>query len=106
LRAIRQDGELLWIMVTVADPQWEEAVIRTGERTFDITDYNNYHDTMIEVIDLSRNQVVVTKRFDESFMGFVGNGLVYGTTQDSVGTPSVPIWRLDLTTTPQTGGSK
>jgi hypothetical protein len=67
----------LWVAVRVHDPRWKEAVTfdtrRGGEAAMvaRISNPDRANDTIIEVIDGSTGQLLVSQRFDDSWLQFV-----------------------------------
>ena len=65
----------MWVLIQVPDPHWRRAFVAdptdpSGYRYSG--DPTQYFDTIVEVLDLARNQVVVRERFDEQIVAFVG----------------------------------
>ncbi|MCA9764269.1 MAG: 6-bladed beta-propeller [Gemmatimonadetes bacterium] len=66
-----QDG-LLWILASVADPEWAEGLGESGigeggVTSFRITDRDAVFDSVIEALDSRTGEVVASHRFDEEF---------------------------------------
>ena len=99
---IMQQGDTLWTLVTVPDPDWKSAVRIVGRRPADgrvlfwVDDRNAYHNTVVEAIDLRRGHVVVSTRVPWMVKGFARPGLVYGENTDQSGNPTVPVWELQI----------
>jgi hypothetical protein len=96
--AVDEEG-LLWTLVAVAGEEWRQGLRQHGlpEGTgYDIEDFNMYFDTVVEVIDLERRQVVKRSRFDSYFPGFLGDGHVTSYSEDADGVPRINIIRLRL----------
>lgn len=58
--ALSEPDSLLWVAASVADEEWREADLYSGD------DYN-YYDDIFEVIDLRTNRVIASQRFDHSY---------------------------------------
>jgi hypothetical protein len=97
LRALAQDGDLLWVLVRVAREDWRSALTNVSPdgRSFEIADRSAYEDTILEVIDLGRGEVLWSQRFNEPLYGFVGPRLVYGPVLDAIGNPFASVWRVE-----------
>lgn len=98
MRDVRQDDNVLWVMITVPDAEWREGIGETIEegRRFTIADRNRYQDTVIEAVDIEGWRVISSQRFDQKFHGFAGPGVVYGPEFDATGNPLVSLWQLQL----------
>lgn len=94
--AVRQVGNQLWVLIRVADPEFQDAIddVSDDGRYFSASNPNDYFDTIIEVIDLETREVVATRRVDPRLFGFAGPGLVYGPELDTDNNPYVSIWRV------------
>jgi hypothetical protein len=69
----------LWLLVRVGDPNWEDAVVvpRPGlgvRGGVEITDWNGYWDSVVEVIDLEAQRVIARERFPQFFLEFFESG--------------------------------
>ena len=67
LTYISAEDSLLWVMINRSDQGWADA----GE-----FDEQGRYDTVIELIDWKRRQVVASQRFDESYYPWVAPGIV------------------------------
>lgn len=95
------DAGYLWILVRIIDPDWEDAVegSRAGlgaHSSMRITDHNGYWDSVIEVWDLSRMQMVTQRLFPEFFHGFLESGEVYSFRDAGLSAPLVEVFELRL----------
>lgn len=95
-----QDGDVLWIVSTVADLDWRAAVgnpvERNGRPYYPIRDEHRYLDTVVEALDLTSGQVVASKRLDP-FMPVVTSGFI--ATADQLGADGrvyINVMRLNL----------
>ncbi len=95
LQAIRQDeGGRLWVVIEVPDPDWSPDTSRLHVRAG--FDFNEYYDTVIEVVDPGNGELLGRARMDESINGFVGPQLIGGMTFDAMGVPYYTVWRVEL----------
>ena len=92
---LMQQGDTLWVLVLVADPNWRSAIKPDG-RFFTVEDDNDYNDSVIEAIDLRNGQVRASTRFPRKLRGFAGPGLVYGQDIDPSGHIAIPLWDLNI----------
>jgi hypothetical protein len=53
-------------------------------------------DTMIELIDPEKAEVIASIRHDKAFSGFVADDLIYAIDSDGTGKPRVEIWKLSF----------
>ena len=58
--ALSESDSRLWVAASVADEEWREADLYSG-------DLDNYYDDILEVIDLRTNRVIASQRFDHSY---------------------------------------
>ena len=87
---------LLWTVSIVPDLRWRP-VPRSGEQRLEsLADLENRFDTMIEVIDLSRAEVVASQRLPGIVVGAFGSNHLALTVEDSNGDVLVTIWRASL----------
>lgn len=96
------EGDTLWVMIVVPDPEWQSNVERTA-RLYRVTDPDGYKDTVIEAIDLTDGRLIVSHRFDDQFSGFLGTGLIADPHVDDGGNPIVRI--LEASISRHEGGS-
>ena len=98
----------LWVAVWVPDAQWEDAYEVTidpnGRRRETVHDYGRLWDTIVEVIDPFRGQVLASERTDPAIMGFTREGLAFSFTFGPASNPYVEVWELSLI--PPTGGKE
>jgi hypothetical protein len=95
VQAISQQGDVLWVMVSIADPEWRTVQVPSG-RFFTVTDRHEYVDTIIEAIDLNSGRVIASTRIDRALKGFVGEGMVYGQGRGDEGDESVAVFRFSI----------
>ena len=65
IMGISADDSLMWVMVHRASEDWGEV---------DPRDFLERYDTHVEVIDWRRGQVIASRRFNETFLGWTGPG--------------------------------
>jgi hypothetical protein len=94
IRAVREDeAGRLWVLIAVADARWERAVVSTPEgQTF--SDPNDYYDSIVEVLDPQRREVLATLRLGPSLteMPRAGEAAYYH--EDSRGIPRIVVLKL------------
>lgn len=94
LRSMVQDGQFLWTMIVIADPDLD---VRSADlsRPLEDIDWNEEFDTVIEVIDLQAQRVVARSRFDEHLGAFLGGEpIVYVQRQGSLHQRILETYRL------------
>jgi hypothetical protein len=106
IRAIQEDDAgLLWVLVSVADRNWQPLPPAREERGMTYTgsaQRNRLHDTIIEVIDPEARTVIASIRVDEHLAGFFpGPAIVFSYREDEDGHPSYRVSRLRLTSNPK-----
>lgn len=62
----------MWVLVRTPDPDWPRRPEVRQE--YDAQYQHDRFDTVIEVIDLTVNEVVASQRFDENIYQFFGDG--------------------------------
>lgn len=93
--AIQVQGDTLWVLVRVPDPDWRSAVRPEG-KLYTVDDKNAYQDTMVEAIDLRTGELLASTRFPQVMDGFAGPGLVFGPASDALGNPVLPVWEVQI----------
>lgn len=100
IRGARQVGERLWVLIHVADAQWEPRppVQCGGPGMLCVadSDWEHIYDTVIEVIDLPRRRLVASTRVSQRLLGFAGEGIAASYEEDAGGNPRYAVWRLVL----------
>lgn len=91
----------LWVLLHVAGDRWREGLgpvpdpygrpARTG-----VVSEHVYWDTVIEVIDPDRAQLVASGRFNEYLEEFRQDAYVTSYREDALGFPSIHVWRARL----------
>jgi hypothetical protein len=97
------DG-LLWILVSVPDPNWREAIRPRGRqapRHPSVRNEDGYKDYIIEVLEPETGRLLASHRFDRR-VNLFGPGLVGAVTVADDGAVRLETWRLQLT---RDGGS-
>lgn len=79
---LRVDEEgRLWVLARVGDPNWKDAVARNprivsidGHAAAEITSYDGYWDSVVEVIDLGQRRVIARGRYPMFLLRFLESG--------------------------------
>lgn len=100
---IRVDDEgRLWVVIRVASATWRQAfgpqsMSREGP-FYPWADETKAWDTVVEVIDPARGELVTSRRFEHTILeGFVSGGLILGSYLTPAGVPVARFWTLTLT---------
>jgi hypothetical protein len=96
----RDSVGLLWVFIARADNEWHKALVPDRAIPGGYTqtdDWDQFFDTVVEVLDLKRGQVIASARFDQFFLSSMGGGYVASYKESPFGTPQVLLWRLVLT---------
>ena len=97
ITAIWEDSEgLLWVAIHVAAPDWERAAVMRGDLLVNVSDHNAFYDTILEVIDIQRREVLASTRVDPWLRQPLGGGLIASYKEDEMGWPFVHLWRIRL----------
>ena len=67
LRALWEQDDFLWVLLRDADTDWKPPV--PGARPFNLDEYNQTFDWVLDVIDPESGRVIATKRFDTVLWG-------------------------------------
>lgn len=73
---------LLWVIVRVADADWEPGVLAEAQQA-SLRTFSLMFDWVIEVIDLQRDTRIASFRHRDPLMFGMGDGLLYGMSEDS-----------------------
>lgn len=100
VRYLTTDGNgLLWVFSTVPVPDWQDGMTRTTDGAgWRMDDPNRVYDTVIDVIDPAKGQLLATRRFE----GSATWSLLDGTPRipvrvvDAAGHNFYEVWRLEL----------
>jgi hypothetical protein len=97
----------LWVYSLAADPEWREALgpqqERGGRAFYPVLDVNRYYDTVFEVLDGERGQLVASGRIDQALPLVVDHGRVAALDVGHLDTMySMEVWQVTLHT--PTGG--
>lgn len=88
---------LLWTVSLVADARWKPLVRGGAERRMLTTgELVQRFDAIVEVIDLSRGQLVASQRFPQMLLAMPAPGLLVGISEDESGEVVVGTWRARL----------
>ena len=90
----------LWVAFAVPDPRWGRGLTRTkkgegGSEMVDVADWEGVYDTMLEVIDVERGQVVVTQRFDQFITSILPDHRVVAVNVDDL-QPFLTVYRVAI----------
>jgi len=95
-RGIRQDHQgLLWTLVGVASEDWRSGIHTRDDGELELTARDAYRDTIIEIIDPSTFELLVSERLDEDITGFTNDGLMISNVGSNAN-PSVELLRAEL----------
>jgi hypothetical protein len=75
---VDQSKGLIWVNITVPDDEWAEGLVESPypEGTgYEIGEADKYYDTIVEVIDPDRGEVIASQRYDEWLMDLTGQVL-------------------------------
>jgi len=97
---VDRDG-LLWVIVNVADPAWHKAVVPDpiGPTGYGWNgNWNQFFDTIVEVIDPASAQVIASRRLDQCLWRFAGPNIAasYKPPDGAEIVPRLELWRLAL----------
>ena len=93
---------LLYVAIRVADVHWKRsdearALQAARERPqLSRTEWSDYADTMIEVIDVQRGVLVASVRVPQALDGFTRDGMLYGMREAASGVEVIDVWRVQL----------
>ena len=65
ITALWEVGDTLWVLLRDADTNWRPPEI-TGERPFELGDYERTFDFVLEAVSITSGVVVATRRFDRA----------------------------------------
>jgi hypothetical protein len=101
LGKVREDkAGLLWILTHVADSGWKA---RDGTPTqteggmmnrVHYTQFDEFFDTIVEIIDPKRGVLLASKRLPQYFYDFAGDGIVWSLREDKDGIAHIDVHRL------------
>jgi hypothetical protein len=95
IRSLRVDEQgLIWVLITVADGNWRERFRESAAGG--VMDYNGVFDSIIEVIDPASWRLLVSRRFDPYFTGFIDDRHVAAYREDALGVPIIETFTLLL----------
>jgi hypothetical protein len=100
--AINEDSTgRLWVLISVANPNWKQAMGRgpaiNGRQTARVAspDPTAVRWTRIEVIDTRKAEVVASSLIKQAFDGFSPGGNVFSPVVDKDGVAIMRVWRVD-----------
>jgi hypothetical protein len=95
---VRDTSGLLWVLGRIRDRKWRKGLgTRKDESGREVQfpdDWNQYDDSVIEVIDPETGAVVARQRFNAAFFRFARPGYVVSASDEP--TPRFILWRLEL----------
>jgi hypothetical protein len=96
INAMHDDGEHLWVLMWVADADWQlpppgTARQASARRTVEL------RDGLIEVVSKETGAVIARTRVDEPLFGFAGDRTAYSVRELESGLVQVVVWSLTLT---------
>jgi hypothetical protein len=97
--AVRQQGNLLWVISWVAAEDWkpfENMGRRSGDEPLTDALASRFHDSVVEVFDLDQGLLLASQRFYETFSQFIGDGMVASYIGDEAGHQKYIVWSLEL----------
>jgi hypothetical protein len=94
----------IWVLLRVPSTEWKAPLASTTAKTSEgirpagseTGDYSNYYDSIIEIIDPRKGEVLLSKRFRQLFWGFASPGYVYTYRETEDGNAFLDAWRLDF----------
>jgi hypothetical protein len=101
-----RQGRLLTLS-NIASVDWKPVPGRRAEgesAPATVREFDDANDSIIEVLDPVRGEIVATGRFKHALTRFVDDSLVAGVSEESPGGVVVEIWKIRLI--PQSGGRK
>jgi hypothetical protein len=90
-----QSGRL-WILITVADPNWRRAAGPTREGVVTVADRNKFFDSVVEIIDPSTGTLLASRRVPEYLTQFISGGQAISYEEATSGAGRVLVWQLRL----------
>jgi hypothetical protein len=100
MRALHQDAAgLLWVAVAIPDENWAEGIYKSeyDEGTgYQVSSWDDFFDTVIEVINPESGEVVASTRIDPYVWWFVGERQFATYTEDEGLWPKIKIWEMRL----------
>jgi hypothetical protein len=100
LQAIRTDAYgRIWVVILVADRNWRRSVERAaGDSHARVREFNDYYDSVIEILDPVRGELLYRARIDEALIDFVADDLISSVGSTPGGWPVVNVWRVRIPT--------
>jgi hypothetical protein len=103
IRGIQQtsDGRL-WVLATVPrrnwspDPAMTKRDKRRERKILAAASLGKYVDTMIDVIDPLKGQLLASQRVEGAFIGFASENLIYSRRELDSGSEVIDVWQVRL----------
>lgn len=92
---LSQRGDTLWVLIKVAGEDWRSGVEPDG-RLARVTDRDAYRDAILEAIDLTRGEVLASRRFTQLLDTFLDGAMVARNDTDELGNPVVRLHALRI----------
>jgi len=94
------ENGLLWVLILVLDERWRSVWWATAPPSYRIEarpsdEGNVLWDTILEVIDVERGELVARRRID-AYLRFAGPARVVSYEELDDGTPRITLWRAEL----------
>ena len=97
LRAVREDTDgRLWLLSAVADARWRSALGSSPEGVT-YSDPNRYFDSIVEVVDPRRGEVLATLRMDQFLTEMPRAGEAAYFHEDLSGIPRIVVLKMAVT---------
>ncbi len=97
-------GGMLWVYTRVGDRNWRRGLGRErlveGQRSYEIDNPDLLFDTMVEVIDPTRGELVASFRRDDLWGLVIAPGLLGQVRENDDGAYRIEVQRISLTKTP------
>lgn len=89
-----QQGRIL-VLSLVGGDSWREAVRDGGVHRL-VTNWQDYYDSIIELLDPYTGEVLGSVKSPRAFNAFVDDGLLSAVIFDDVNVPFVEVWRVQF----------
>ena len=96
------EGSHLWVLVRVADRNWKAARsvsaadLRKERGIVPIREYDEFLDSVIEVIDVRNGKLVASTRLDRYYHSFTNGGLLWTFRENDDGVLLIDVFRMAL----------
>jgi len=92
--------ELLLVLIRIPDKRWKQGLKPApgpgGEQWYTIIDADLIYDSVLEVVDLAKEELVARTRFDEIYLGLVSSDELARLKEQSDGSYKLTLHRLAL----------